>query len=92
MQVIMTKCNVCGRVKGEANKWIQVSVIDHDESDPVIALHRPVSGGMHYIEGAASEDICSDACLLKRVGEIVAKIRAAEERDPDYLRCPTQAY
>jgi hypothetical protein len=68
MKVEHTVCDVCGRVKGDANKWVKAYI---DETSTSIMLAAP-----EYTRSDDWMDLCSDACIQKRLGEVLDKIRA----------------
>lgn len=76
MKVETIKCDVCGRVKGDANKWI--AVIEHLGA-------MTVATRSYFEEHAATypqrcvEDICSTTCLYKRVGQLLSSIHPVSE-------------
>lgn len=68
MKVETVKCDVCGRVKGEANKWLMIIFITHQPPFMTVAgsLDRAAAG---------HQDVCSDVCLQKRLSEMLTIIR-----------------
>jgi hypothetical protein len=64
----VAKCDECGKVKGEANKWMLIYV-DHPLSEFTIRLW-PKHGTAIEPEWAM---LCSEACLQKRLGAFLAQ-------------------
>jgi hypothetical protein len=72
---------VCGKVKGQANKWVQISL--HPHNPYLIAIHAPSNAKLW--PQVIMQDICSDTCLQKRLGQVLQMIReepAALQPDP----------
>lgn len=73
MREMTTKCDVCGQVKGEANKWLQITIARNYDT---VAIHRPAPAvGGSWLSTGDVQDICSDTCLQKRLGEVLKAIR-----------------
>jgi hypothetical protein len=73
MREMTTKCDVCGQVKGQANKWLQITIARNYDT---VAIHRPApAAGGSWISVGEVQDICSDTCLQKRLGEVLKAIR-----------------
>ena len=53
------KCDVCGKIKGESNKWLAFSESD---SHLLIGKDEPL-------------DACSDTCIQKVVARVVERLR-----------------
>lgn len=70
MKVETIKCDVCGALKREANKWlvIQVQETADEFNEPYITISSKINS-------CVTEDICSDACLQKRLGQVLGLIR-----------------
>ncbi len=63
------KCDVCGAVKGEANHWYKMRVLD------ALHIYRWDFGG----EGGSDLSgqrlhLCGQACVLKKVNEFMGKV------------------
>lgn len=74
-QQTVTKCDGkgCEKVKGEANKWICLRVIQVEGILEVAFGNYPAFNDGNYT--SKYEDFCSDACLQKRIGEVINAIR-----------------
>lgn len=72
MTVSIPKCDICGKLKGEANKWLKAA-IDRDGRGLYVFAHRPG-------EDAQGLDLCSDTCLQKKLSEVLAAIRTEPEQ------------
>lgn len=58
MKIDTFKCDVCGQIKGENNRWLRV-----DSAIPRLELHA-----WDDIPSSSSTlDICSDQCVMKTV-------------------------
>lgn len=71
---VTKKCDVCQKVKGEANKWLKIVVYSDPTSDGLYI--SSIITGSEIGETYRYEDICSDTCLQKRLAEVVEKIRS----------------
>lgn len=74
MTVSVTKCDICGAVKGEANKWIEAAAYDRGAA---------AGPGLYIGVNVANElrlDLCSDTCLQKKLAEVLAAIRSEPEQ------------
>ena len=69
-----TKCDGCGKIKGDANKWLKAEV-GLDPDHPFFALSTQPAE-------SARQDFCSDRCLQTRLGEVLTLIRAHSDRPP----------
>lgn len=70
-----TKCDECGRIKGDANHWHQVGVYTWPS----------VAGGMHTLmllgepmeppsiagDDYEVHDLCGEACFYKHIGKLL---------------------
>jgi hypothetical protein len=68
-----TKCDGCGKIKGDSNKWLGV-IKNKDSQDPRLTICSPDvlhQTGSIYIE----LDICGDSCLQKLISEICQRVR-----------------
>ena len=75
MKVETVKCDVCGRVKGEANKWVQIIFVTHQPTFMTVAGSLDRSAVGH-------QDVCSDVCLQKRLSEMLTIIREQPHESP----------
>lgn len=68
-----TKCDECGRVKGESNHWHQIGMIPSTIGGPWIELGS--LAGPHSLKayGDAYEihDLCGESCFYKHIGKIL---------------------
>ena len=71
---VTKKCDVCGKVKGEANKWLKI-VVYSGPSDGLY-VSSLITEASEITTTYRYEDICSDTCLQKRLAEVVEKIRS----------------
>ena len=73
MRVESIKCDVCGKIKGEANKWIEI-IVGYDP--PFLSVGFPeqnLPAGVRLT--GQYMDICSDTCLQVELGKALTKIR-----------------
>lgn len=66
-----TKCDVCPKIKGESNKWIQYKI---DLSTLSIWIGIDESG--------LAKDACSDTCIQKVLATVLTAIRKSYEVRP----------
>jgi len=59
-------CDQCGKLKGEANHWKYLYIAGGDFSSTCIP-------------DSAYYDFCGEACLLKRISELIAEPPAVRE-------------
>lgn len=60
-----TKCDVCRKIKGDANKWIKYITSDEDDTFIWIGL----------TSDTVTKDACSDACIQKVLDRVLGAIR-----------------
>ena len=58
-QQTVTKCDVCGKVKGDMNRWVRYETGTSDQNTPTL-----------YI-GSGPLDCCSDACMKDLVARVM---------------------
>ncbi len=74
-----TKCDECGRLKGESNHWHQIGVLLHEGSACCIELGKLRSFNLvHLPEGHEIRDLCGEQCFYKHIGKLL-RINPAEE-------------
>jgi hypothetical protein len=72
MTMEVVKCDVCGKVKEEGNKWIHAMA---DISRTCIAFgYMPGYMPLDTMENVKL-DLCGNACVQKILGEILANLR-----------------
>jgi len=68
-----TKCDECGRVKGEANHWHQMGVVlqskDHASSIELGKLRSFTAAQLP--EGHEVHDLCGELCLGKHISRLL---------------------
>jgi len=68
-----TKCDECGRIKGESNHWHQIGVIPSTVGGPWIELGS--LAGPHslkeYTEAYRVLDLCGEQCFYKHIGKLL---------------------
>jgi hypothetical protein len=69
MKVEKICCDVCGKLKGEANKWLKAFVSESGQSITIMGLGEMICGD-------ETKDICSNTCLQKLLGGVLEKIQA----------------
>lgn len=67
-RVTTVKCDACGKVKGESNRWFQLAAS---------ALDRRVLISMSG-DLEACLDLCGEQCLHKAIGEAVKQLTGAQ--------------
>lgn len=60
-----TKCDECGRIKGESNHWHQIGLTDLDNGGVSLLL-----GTMHY-DVDVVHDLCGEACFLRHICKLL---------------------
>lgn len=73
-KIEVTQCNVCGKIKGEANHWL--AAMTNDEMPGCIAIGIAESF-QNYL---GQEDICSQECMFKRIAPYIE--RKPESNEP----------
>lgn len=68
MIVLATRCNKCGVIKGEGNRWLKATRSNNNGA-PCLVLS--VTGDM---------DICGSTCLQKIIAEYIAELRQHEAK------------
>lgn len=65
-----TKCDCCGRVKGEGNHWIKIGVLkDSGRVNIELGyLFGPRIGADKFYE---VHDLCGEACFHKQIGKLL---------------------
>lgn len=64
-QQTVTKCDICGKGKGDANKWIKYSKSTVGPPSILIGTDVKMNG----------LDACSDACIQKALAPVLDRIR-----------------
>lgn len=68
-----TRCDECGRIKGEANHWHQMGLIPSIMGGPWIELGS--LAGPHslkeYTDAYVVHDLCGEQCLYKHLGKLL---------------------
>jgi hypothetical protein len=79
MKCELIKCDVCGAVKGEGNKWLRAWTFSQGPGI-YIAPTAFTQVAMNFVRGSIYEviDLCSDTCLQKVIGEQLKAIRELE--------------
>ena len=68
-RVEVIKCDICGAIKGEANKWLKAIVT----ANPPRMILAPC-----FVVRDEPLDLCSDTCLQKKLAEVLTQIRDYE--------------
>jgi hypothetical protein len=82
-QEVVTRCNGCRKIKDTANKWIGVVMFTEPEIEMRILTPQSLAGysadqqsrNDRGVTNPSVEDYCSDTCLQKRLGVVLAMIR-----------------
>ena len=71
MREIKTSCDVCGKVKGEVDRWLK----------GYNKIRGWFSVGITELQGLDENciDLCSDACMQKALAEAIELMRKGEE-------------
>lgn len=69
----IVRCDVCKKLKGESNKWL--GLMEYVKPVPEVRIFRPLPPETDRRTDVKVEDICSDTCLYKRLGQVLALIR-----------------
>lgn len=72
MIVKIVRCDVCNAVKCEGNKWLRALIYRNNENN---VSSISIFGPYGYEDTKTIEDICSDTCLQKRLGQVLAELR-----------------
>jgi len=76
-------CDVCNRMRGDANHWILGKIVyDSDTNMPVGYLLREWSDKAAQYSGI--EHLCGDACAHKRLGENLKRGVQVGPEGPDF--------
>lgn len=76
-------CDVCGRMRSEANHWNLGAVVrDQDTNQPVGYMLREWSDQAATMPGM--EHLCGDACSQKRLGENLHRGAKVGPDGPDF--------
>ena len=75
-----TKCDECGRIKGESNHWHQIAVIKWDAGGAV-TVELGSLGARDVPESSYNiHDLCGEQCLWKHIGKLL-RINPATEAE-----------
>ena len=69
-------CDVCGAQKQETNHWFTLVIAEQFQVKGVILLPADDAGWWDDIgnnESRVSVDLCGEACVLKKVSELISK-------------------
>lgn len=77
-QFTATKCDECGRIKGEANHWLTLQTWEHGDAhrcDHIVALGNKseLLMGTSDITGSrrVEHDLCGQACAMKHLAALL---------------------
>jgi len=76
-----TKCDECGRIKGEGNHWHQIGVQKYAERVWIelgfIGAHSMPEEAKHY----EVHDLCGEQCFYKHIGKLlkINPVKAPED-------------
>lgn len=67
-----TKCDECGRIKGESNHWHQLAVVRDNIKGPLsIILGEMVDFKLNHAHTLEIVDMCGEQCFYKHIGKLL---------------------
>lgn len=66
-------CDVCGKQKQDTNHWFIVLRYNDDPTGIIVDVATTVSAYMTKYDLAFNFDVCGEACVLKKVSELISK-------------------
>jgi hypothetical protein len=72
MIIEVFKCDVCGKIKGEANAWLMGKIAHYASDSSFYALG---DWSEEAENNYTMEHICSEACAMKRQAEFIRRPR-----------------
>jgi hypothetical protein len=67
MTETITRCDVCQKIKGEGNKWMQF------RPPSVSEIEFRVNIMITHFDDERWKDACSEACVMKALGEYLSQ-------------------
>lgn len=65
------RCDECDRIKGEANHWHQLGIVNWNDGSQTVQLGSMSEPDSNSISSYLLRDLCGEQCFYKHIGKLL---------------------